>query len=305
MNEVVRWNSYAEFMAKSDYAQFPQEHRRSAGCHSIEMIMVDQLSCRRSDPSVAEAILVLPLRADEGCPWAWDMGSGWRRDVSAPGRMLVLPPDLESRWEVGGQRSVLALIIPTKTIRNILGPICPSQLSNALLPLAEATWEDALLNQLMVALWEACEHPSPIGNLMADGITTAAVTRLFQKSGVGQGLDIKPVSLAPWRMKRVKHFSLANLHKHIDMLDLAGAAGLSNRHFTRAFREETGQTPHRWLVQQRLERARQLLMQSDLSLTAVAESCGFADQNHMIKIFKQATGLTPFRWKQVHRSDPE
>jgi transcriptional regulator GlxA family with amidase domain len=85
--------------------------------------------------------------------------------------------------------------------------------------------------------------------------------------------------------RRAKDLMVASLNEDISLLRLAAECGLSARHFARAFRQSTGLSPHRWLIQYRVERARELVADRRLSLIEIALICGFADQSHFTRAF--------------------
>jgi len=106
--------------------------------------------------------------------------------------------------------------------------------------------------------------------------------------------------LAPWQLRRAKELLSEDLSARVQLSQLAQACRLSVRHFTRAFRHSTGLPPHRWLLSRRVERAKQLLRDSLLSLTDVAVACGFGDQSHFTRMFSASVGLSPGLWRRVH-----
>ena len=64
-------------------------------------------------------------------------------------------------------------------------------------------------------------------------------------------------------------------------------------HFARGFKQSAGITPHHYLTQKRVERAQDMLAQTDLSLSEIAFAVGFSDQSHMARQFRQFIGITP------------
>jgi AraC family transcriptional regulator len=295
------WTGYADFYKSSSYATFPQEHRHSPGRLSFHMIMVDQGAHDFLDPAVPETILALPLSASRDCTWSWDMGNGWHREKARAGRMLVLPADADSRWEVDGARRLLLLVIPSRTMRDVLGPACPAQLSDAFRSLSDATWEDPFLQTLLLKLWDGSAGMEATDRLLGDGALITILSQLLQRAGTYRPA-VNSIALSPWRLKRVTDYVDAHLHEELDLMDLSRVAGLSLRHFARAFRQEVGETPYRWLMTRRIERAKELLVRSDLGLVQISDICGFADQSHLTKVLKQATGATPLRWRRHHRT---
>ena len=307
--ESDRLTAYGKFYQSSLYAAFPQEHRHARGRLSFSMIMVDQGAHASIDPRVSDTLLCLPVSSSDACTWSWDMGTGWRREPSAPGRLLVVPANLESRWEVTGPRRLLLLIIPAQTMRDALGSALSSEPSAAFRSLADATWEDSFLQAVMLRLWEAAAGLHPVDPQLVDCLIASALTHLLLVAGtrremppVAASRQAPPgVALPRWRLRRVTDYANAHLHEDVDLDSLARAAGLSRRHFARVFLKQTGETPHRWLMTLRLERAKELLANSDLSIIQIAETCGFAGQAHLTRMLGRRAGMTPLRWRNEHK----
>ena len=105
--------------------------------------------------------------------------------------------------------------------------------------------------------------------------------------------------LAPWQLKRAEALMSENLSVQVPLGQVAEECGLSVRHLARAFRQSTGVPPHRWLLDRRVERAKELLPNSDLSLSDVALACGFGDQSHFTRTFTAAVRLSPGVWRRL------
>ena len=105
--------------------------------------------------------------------------------------------------------------------------------------------------------------------------------------------------LAPWQLKRAEALMSENLGVQVPLGQVAEECGLSVRHLARAFRQSTGVPPHRWLLDRRVERAKELLPNSKLSLSDVALACGFGDQSHFTRTFTAAVRLSPGVWRRL------
>jgi transcriptional regulator of acetoin/glycerol metabolism len=106
--------------------------------------------------------------------------------------------------------------------------------------------------------------------------------------------------LSAGAMRRIREYMELHLGQSIDLSMLAGVAGLSVHHFARQFKQSIGVTPHHYLTQKRVERAQEMLAQTDLSLSEIAYAAGFSDQSHLTRHFRHMLGTTPreFRWSQ-------
>jgi AraC-like DNA-binding protein len=106
--------------------------------------------------------------------------------------------------------------------------------------------------------------------------------------------------LAPWQLKRVMRFIDANLGTKVGPQALADVAGLSTSHFARVFRSTVGKSPYAYLLQRRMERAKEMMLETDLPLVQIALDCGLADQAHLTKLFTRVVGIGPAAWRRVH-----
>lgn len=79
--------------------------------------------------------------------------------------------------------------------------------------------------------------------------------------------------------------------------DLAAEAGLSRFHFVRRFRETTGKTPHRYVLERRVALARRLLDDQKVPITEVALRCGFSSASHLAAQFRRFTGVSPTAYR--------
>ena len=86
----------------------------------------------------------------------------------------------------------------------------------------------------------------------------------------------------------------------ISLDDLANAAGLSRFHFVRCFRQSTGMTPHRYVLERRVVRARELLCGTRMPITEIALHCGFASASHLAAQFRRFTGTAPSEYRAAH-----
>ena len=108
-------------------------------------------------------------------------------------------------------------------------------------------------------------------------------------------------ALVAWQVNRVRAYVDARLATSIRTRDLAAVARRSTTYFSRAFKATFGETPHAFVVSQRLHRAAELMLTSDDSLSQVALACGFVDQAHLCKMFRQRHGQSPAVWRRQRR----
>jgi AraC family transcriptional regulator len=134
--------------------------------------------------------------------------------------------------------------------------------------------------------------------LMAEGWALQAVARMRARLTETAGRTTVAGGFSGATFRRIEDYIAANLHQPIGMAELAAVAGVSVRHFSRAFLAHTGKTPARLVHDRRMELARILLSRPALSLPDIAYACGFAQAHHFATSFKRATGLTPTAYRQ-------
>jgi len=149
------------------------------------------------------------------------------------------------------------------------------------------------------ALVPALERPEEIGAMYADHLLLATHTYFAVAFG---GMRLPAHSrrggLAPWQVRCAIDLMIVRLGQDMSLSEPAAACGLSPGYFARAFRQSVGTPPHRWLLLQRVLRAKSLLRDADFSLTDVAAACGFADQSHFTRVFTGIVGASPGVWRK-------
>ena len=112
-----------------------------------------------------------------------------------------------------------------------------------------------------------------------------------------RALTITRGGLAVWRERLVKRLILERLNEAIEVSELAHACALSRSHFSRAFRRSVGVSPQDWIRQQRIERAKKMILGASRSLTQISLDCGFSDQAHFCNSFLRSEGMTASRYQ--------
>lgn len=107
------------------------------------------------------------------------------------------------------------------------------------------------------------------------------------------------LGLAPATLRRVQEHIEANIDGDLSLEALGKLAGLSSSHFARAFRQSQGISPHAFVLERRLARARQLLLETDRPLSEIAVAVGFADQSHFAQRFRRQIGLSPGQFRKL------
>jgi AraC family transcriptional regulator len=139
----------------------------------------------------------------------------------------------------------------------------------------------------------------PSGRLFLDSIEQALAVAMVNGYAVGHcSVQTHRGGLGSARLRRIKEFVDAKIEDDLRLCEMAQAVELSTAYFSRMFRKSTGETPHQFLLRQRLERAKLMLRSADGRVLDVAVACGFKSQQHFAQVFRQVCGVSPTEYRQ-------
>ena len=130
--------------------------------------------------------------------------------------------------------------------------------------------------------------------LYIDSLSNMLAVQLLRQYSVSKThLSLCEGGLPQRQLQQVLEYIDSHLDQDIKLADLAQLIGISQFHFCHLFKRSLGISPYQYFLQQRIERAKLLLKQSDRSIMNIALECGFNSHSHLIKTFRQLTGITP------------
>jgi AraC family transcriptional regulator len=162
-----------------------------------------------------------------------------------------------------------------------------------------ANQQDPLLLQLGLTLKAELEQGCPGGKLYIDSITQLISVHLLKTYSKLRPLVKSYSNPLPNRtLQSVIEYIQAHLDRDIPLTELAQIARVSHYYFCTLFKKSTGVSPHRYILQQRIERAKKLLKYSQHTIVDIALQCGFTNQSHFTKRFHEMTGSTPKAYRE-------
>ncbi len=156
-------------------------------------------------------------------------------------------------------------------------------------------FSDDRLWTLIGLLTDAIGNPDPTAQLYGDSLTAAIAATLFERPRETKGSQS---GLSAIQLKDAMGYLEVKMPARVELAALAELAGLSQSHYCRAFKASTGLAPYQWQLQARVERAKNLLLDTNGCLEEVALATGFADAVHFGRTFRKMTGATPAAWRQ-------
>lgn len=132
----------------------------------------------------------------------------------------------------------------------------------------------------------------------------ARAARLIHPESEVADRPVVPGGLAPWQTRRVATLIEARPGASLPLCRLAAEVRLSRGHFARAFKRSFGVTPHAYVTERRIARAKALMLAAETPLSTIALECGLSDQAHFSRLFRRLTGETPLAWRRRHGAGP-
>lgn len=219
---------------------------------------------------------------------------GSRSQMVHQGMMVMINPgDAHSCNPGAGQPwSYRMLFIEAGWIGRLQARLCRSA-SADYRPFSVASGNGALAYQHFDALFGALEREEDALGA-EEALMVFLMTHCFDERSLRPTLTSQPQA----QLGRARQLILDQLTDKLTLEDMAEASGLSPYHLIRSFKQAYGQTPHAFLLDQRINRAKQLLKRGH-SMVEVALQLGFADQSHFQRNFKKRHALTPLVYQRA------
>lgn len=215
----------------------------------------------------------------------------------AKGEFYLFPAEVSgfTCWETIDK--TLHLAIAPNLLHRVAGEIgClnPSQVE--LLPTFKAY--DRKIEQIALSLFSEL-HGDRLGEqLYLESLANILAIHLLRHYCAFKPVFREYAGLAPYKLRQILDYIDAYLDTNLSLEVMANLVGISRCYFADQFKQSMGISPHRYVNQQRVEKAKQLLRQRQLPIAQLAIECGFASQSHLNKVFRKLTGVTPKAYRE-------
>jgi AraC-like DNA-binding protein len=215
-----------------------------------------------------------------------------------PFRSNVIDFDSQPRCWAGSAFDYVHYTVPRKELDDIAEDLGFGRVGDYRMAVLK---DDLVVAQITKSILPFLGRSDSLSVLALDQFSLILGAHLLQHYGVlnktGQRSN---GGLAPWQKRRASELLHENMHGHIRLSEIACECGLSVSHFARSFKTSFGISTHQWLIQHRIDHAKELMSQSSMSLIEVAIQSGFNDQAAFTRAFHQLVGVSPGRWRRYY-----
>jgi len=240
--------------------------------------------------------MVLLRSATNRCERVEPQGTSFR-SANKRGAMTVLPAGCGPAVRLTTPCEVTIYAFDPRVLKSVSAEVeGPTQPALEYIPATR----DGELRDLLDMLDRELEAGGPSGKLYSDGLAFTLLARaLALSSPRTRALSFGASPLSIRAQQRLFEFIEENLQRNLSLEELASQVSYSRGHFLKMFRMATGTSPHQYLVQRRVERAKALLDAGKLPLAEIAMTCGFSSQSHFSAEFRRRVGVSPARFRRA------
>lgn len=214
-----------------------------------------------------------------------------RRTMRA-GDIIVTPvgePKLLSHRE---EAEILKVRIAPSLLDRVTADFCPASGSIELLD--NFGTRDAHIERIARALLAEARSAGVAGRLYVESLANQLIVHLLRHhSSAGPRVEDATASLPRYKLRRATEYIDDNLRESLALKDIAGTVSMSPYHFARVFKQTVGVTPHHYVIERRIEKAKSLLRDTAWPVTQIANQVGYANPSHFSTIFQRFTGHSP------------
>ncbi|MEM9509686.1 MAG: AraC family transcriptional regulator [Cyanobacteria bacterium P01_E01_bin.35] len=219
--------------------------------------------------------------------------------IYSKGDLSIAPAKLPCSYNVYGQDHYLEIKIPPHFLDQVATEVMNCDLKHLELR-TEFRDRNPQIEQLAMMLRaELYRGKDGVGQFYIESLANALTVNLLRDYAVKKPqIAIYEGGLRDRSLFQAIEYIDHHLSQSIKLEDLANYIGISKFHFSRLFKKSLGLSPHKYVIQQRIERAKQLLNRDDRSIADIALECGFNSHAHLNKYFRDYTGMTPKAYRQ-------
>ncbi len=278
-------------------------HSQEAGWRSLYAAILEEAPFQATERPIRHPSLIYHLSRPTQVTRKIE-GAARETALIGPRRICLTPGEASTEWQHAGHPEILQVYLRQSVYEAAVAEIYGCDGSGAELVPRFAIL-DPLLEQLAIAITNALRDANS-GNRQygdgqySDGLYIDTVAQMMavhlarSHSSRSRPARILPAKALPgWKMRRVIEFIEDNLEGDLSLQAMGEEVDISPLYLARAFKSAVGQSPHQYVLGRRIERAKELLRNTDLPVVDVALSSGFSSQSHLSHWFIRQVGVSP------------
>jgi AraC family transcriptional regulator len=280
-------------------------HSQDSGWRSLHAAILEEAPFQAIERPVRHPSLIYHLSRPTQVTRRIE-GAAPETALIGPRRICLTPGEATTQWQHAGHPEILQVYLRQSVYEAAVSEIYGCDSSGAELVPRFAIL-DPLLEQLAIAITSALRdgRNGTDGDGYNDGLYIDTIAQMMavhlarthsSRSRPVRLLPAKP--LAGWKMRRVIEFIEDNLEGDLSLQAMAAEVDISPLYLARAFKAAVGQSPHQYVLARRIERAKELLRNTDLPVVDVALSSGFSSQSHLSHWFIRQVGVSPAMYRR-------
>ena len=273
-------------------------HSQDVGWRSIHAAIIEEAPFHATESAIKHPSLIYHLSHPIEVTRRIE-GTRGERTLIGPRRICLTPGDATASWQHAGHPEILQVYLRQSMYESAVSEIYGCDTSAAELVPRFAIL-DPLLEQLAIAITSALRDGTADDGLYVDAIAHMMAAHLARahssRSRPVRLLPAKPIS--GWKMRRLVEFIEENLEGDLSLHAMAQEVDISPLYLARAFKAALGQSPHRYVLVRRIERARELLRNTAMPVVDVAMASGFSSQSHLSHWFLRLVGVSPAAYRR-------
>lgn len=225
-------------------------------------------------------------------------GDGLRvRAHTRPGSIVIIPAGHDGRWDIDGRVDVSHVYLTPQRLHTSAEALAGAR---AVELLDRVCFDDPGMSHILALLSDERTAADASARLFLEqAIDLLCIQLVRGHSSFGALADPAPKrGLADWQVRRVTTYMRSMMEQEIGLDELAALVDLSRFHFCTAFRLATGMTPHRWLTELRIARAKELLADPLLAVTEIGLCVGYQTPSSFAASFRKLVGATPSEFRR-------
>lgn len=224
---------------------------------------------------------------------------GWKRTACAPGDISLLTMSQNSHWHWTEEIDVSHVYLSNALMSRVAMDVMERSIEDIRLHDLLRT-QDTILTSIVGAITREVKNRGMGCSLYAESLGMQLALHLLRHYASVTFKDRgAPGRLSQLQKQRLLEFIDAHLQDPIRLDEMADAVGLGAWTFSRKFSESFNCSPHTFVTEQRIERAKRMLCEGVLAIKEIAYLCGFSDQAHLTRVLRSKLGVTP---AQLRRS---